>query len=76
MLLPTPAITTIVAMADEMHNFYEEEDLYMYEEGSTPSLEQASLTGIVGEDAVLVTKDDLEQQLAAAMQAQVRHWFV
>lgn len=38
-----------------MHNFYEEEDLdYTYMEGSTPSLDQASLEGFTGEGDGLV----------------------
>ena len=57
-----------IAMAEEMHNFYQEEDLYTYMEGSTPSLDQASYSGIPGEDEgeklVLVTKDELEHKLA------------
>ncbi len=47
------------AWADEMHNFYEEEDLeYTYMEGSTPSLDQASLEGFTGENdgLMLMTK--------------------
>ena len=53
-------------MAEEMHNFYEEEDLYTYMEGSTPSLDQASLAGFTGEDdkIVLVTKEEIERKVA------------
>ncbi len=57
-------------MAEEMHNFYQEENLHMYAEGSTPSLSQDSYTGIAGENEderlVLVTKNDLERRLAAS----------
>lgn len=56
-------------MAEEMHDFYQDEDLYMYEEGSTPSLDQESFSGIPGEDEneklMLVTKGDLERRLTA-----------
>lgn len=62
-----------IAMADEMHNFYEDEDLYTFEMGSTPSLDQESYSGIPGEDdLVLVTKDNLEKRLAAAQNNQVK----
>ena len=51
-------------MAEEMHNFYQEEDLYTYIEGSTPSLSQASYSGIPGEEdgVILVTKDAAESE--------------
>ena len=66
-------------MAEEMHQFYEEEDLYTYEEGSTPSLDQASLTGFTGENEndklVFITKDDLDQRLAAKSRVRIeRGW--
>lgn len=64
----------MIAMADEMHNFYEEEDLYTYMEGSTPSLDQASYTGIPGEDdLVLVTKDKVEEKLMNWQTNKVRY---
>ena len=55
-------------MADEMHDFYETEDFtHMYEEGSTPSMDADSYTGIPGDgDLVLVTKHDLERRLEEA----------
>lgn len=57
----------LLAMAEEMHNFYEEEDLYMYMEGSTPSLDQASYSGEdEDEKLVLVMKDNLEHKLEAS----------
>ena len=63
-------------MADEMHNFYQDEDfLGTYMEGSTPSLDQASLTGFTGdnEKVVLVTKEEIERKLAGYQQeTQVR----
>ena len=61
-------------MADEMHNFYEAEDFtHTYEEGSTPSFEQESYSGIPGDgdELLLVTKDDLERRLEAVAQNQV-----
>ncbi len=59
-------------MAEEMANFYEEEDLYTYMEGSTPSLDQASLTGFTGEDdekIVLVTKEEIKRKLVGHQHA-------
>ena len=64
------------AMAEEMRRFYEEEDLYTYEEGSTPSMDKDSYDGIPGEDEngkiLLVTRDRLEQSLAKSNVSNVR----
>ena len=66
-------------MAEEMHNFYQEEDLYTYIDGSTPSLDQASYSGIPGEEdgLVLVTKQESEGQTKGAdvQTAKVRFFF-
>ena len=48
-----------------MHNFYEEED-FEYQEGSTPSLDMASLDGMTGaEDGLMLMTNSLLAEAAA-----------
>lgn len=64
------AACTYVAMSEEMHNFYDKEDLYTYMEGSTPSLDQVSSGE--DDDVVFVTKDEVERKVANIKTNEVR----
>jgi len=52
------------AIAEEMHNFYEDED-FEYQEGSTPSLDMASMDGLTGaEDGLMLMTNSMLTEAA------------